>query len=290
MTPFKSVSIIGYGAVGSSLADFFVKSETDLHSVWDRKPEVTLLKDGNTLKPAGKPMPDSADETGELIILSVPDKAIAKIAEKLSLLPGNWTGKWIAHVSGSLPAQVLDKLKKKGASVAAMHPLQTFTGTGNKSKLQDIRFTLQGDGEFLVKLKALVGMMGSSAVEVDEKTKLILHLSAVFASNYMVSLLDMAKDTAESSGVDNSLELLAPIINATLQNVLARGTEQSLSGPAARGDSETISRHLDLLKDHSELLEAYKVLGSRALQIAGRSGNLSPEKIQEIKSLFEKEK
>lgn len=286
MNSFRSVTIIGYGAVGSALTDFFRHSDITLHSVWDRKPEVTLISDGKELKPAGKQMPASADETGELILISVPDNAITEVAEKLSRLPGDWSEKSVAHLSGSLPAAILGKLKEKGANIASIHPLQTFSGTGSRVKLRDIHFTLQGDEVLLDKLDSLIEMMGSSAVKVDHKQKKLLHLTAVFASNYMISLLDMANEIAESGEVENSLELMKPILRETLQNVLKDGTENSLSGPVARGDSGTIAGHIEILKNHEELLHTYRLLGKRALQIAKQNDRFTPEKEQELMNLF----
>ena len=287
MNPFSSVTIIGYGAVGSSLVDFFRHSGINLKSVWDRKPEVALLSDGKELKPAGKAMPDSADETGELILISVPDAAIPEIVKKLSAITGDLTGKYIAHLSGSRSAEILSSLKKSGASTASIHPLQTFPGKGGRSRLNGIRFTLQGDDQFLDRLEVLVKLMGSSSIKVNEKQKTLLHLTAVFASNYMISLLDIANEVAEAGKIDNSLELLEPILRQTLDNILTDGTSVSLSGPVSRGDTATIIGHIEMLRNHAELLHAYKLLGNRALKIAEISNRITPEKVSELKKLFE---
>src|SRR5688572_3339718 len=54
---------------------------------------------------------------GELVVLCVPDAAIADVAKTIR------SGPWVAHVSGATPLSHLDPHARR----FSLHPLQTFT-------------------------------------------------------------------------------------------------------------------------------------------------------------------
>lgn len=286
MKPINSVSVVGYGAAGSALVDFFKDYNSSLVSVWDRNIDDCRFYINQTPQPADKTFPGSLSEIGKTIFICTPDDEIESVAEKFISISDNWTGYNFVHLSGSLSAFVLSNLQNAGASVASMHPLQTFTGHNNAERLQNIWFSLQGDPGLVEKLEVLVADFGSESFRLDESQKKAMHIAAVFASNYMVSLLDVVTEISEENRIDNSLKILEPILKQTLQNVLVSGTSASLSGPVARGDLDTVKSHLDLLKDNDAVTGLYKKLGLRAVTIAVANGSLDPGKADQLRKLF----
>ncbi len=286
MNPFKTVSIIGFGAVGSSLAEYFKDSDSALVSVWDRKTEVCKIRASDKLASAGKNFPESLKELGNTIFICTPDDQIAKVAAKFSDLSGDWSGYNFVHTSGSLSADILSDLKIKGAKTASMHPIQTFPGNKSPDSFKKIWISLQGDDDLLSDLEILISDFESECLRLSGSQKAAMHLAAVFASNYLVTLMSVVEGVAGDNDIDNSIEILKPIINQTVHNIFESGTSKSLTGPVARGDTETLKKHLKLLGQNSETAELYKQLGLKSVHIAEKSGRITSDKAEKLRELL----
>ena len=286
MNPLKTVSIIGFGAVGSALTNFFKSSDYTLISVWDRKTEVCRINIDDKLVAAKKNSPESINELGETIFICTPDDQIVYVVDKLSALTDDWTGFNFVHTSGSLSANIFSDLRSSGAKTASMHPIQTFTRKNGSERLKNIWYSLQGDAELLSKLETLISDLESESLRFNESQKETMHVAAVFASNYLVTLMNVVEDVAGKNDINNSIEILKPIIHQTVQNILETGTTESLTGPVVRGDIETVKRHLTLLDQNREAANLYKQLGLRSVLIAEESGKLQPDKAVKLRELF----
>jgi predicted short-subunit dehydrogenase-like oxidoreductase (DUF2520 family) len=107
---------------------------------------------------------------------------------------------------------------------------------------------------------------------LDQSQMAAYHCAAALASNYLVSALDAAAQVLASAGVSptQAAQALVPLAEGALKNVASKGTTQGLTGPIRRGDHETIQRHLDAIAGKADLLEIYRALAHRALEIAAR--------------------
>lgn len=283
-----SISIIGRGAVGSALVDFFRQSDYSLRSVWGhRKEECFLMSDEKEVKP-NYSFPLSSSDLGEIVFIAVPDDKIAEVANQLSNRKIDWSRLSAVHLSGAKSSDILSSIKVKGGTVASMHPLQTFTKDDSDDRFGDIYISLEGDEEVVEKLEEIVRDFGAYSFKLTPDQKRSMHIAAVFASNYLVSLMDVVDQIISKNGIENGLQILAPIIRQTFSNIEEKGTEKSLSGPVKRGDLNTIKQHLSDLDDAPELTKKlYKNLGLQALNITQKSGQLSPDQIKELKDLLE---
>jgi predicted short-subunit dehydrogenase-like oxidoreductase (DUF2520 family) len=83
------------------------------------------------------------------------------------------------------------------------------------------------------------------------------------ASNYLVTLRAAARSLLEAAGAPP--DALDPLI---------RGVQDAhfeLTGPIARGDWETVERHLAVIRaERPELEELYRVLAEATARVAGR--------------------
>ena len=299
----QKVTILGHGAVGSALCDEW-SSRGLLYSVWDPKPERCVppaySSSSMPVRPSSKehskdsshePVrcePESPEDLGDWIFLAVRDSAIPSAVDQLTRIPCDWSHKTVVHLSGSFGLTPLQPLANQGASIASMHPLQTFTYPSGRESLDTIFYSLMGDKAVTSTLQTWIREKHGTYKMVTEEQKQLLHLAAVFASNYMVSLFHVVELI-----LDNKIPLsaLEPIVRTTLENILKNGPSRSLSGPVQRGDVDTIQRHLGQLKNDTARLRMYKQLGLEALDIAeqqeGSTDSERQNRLKELRKLLE---
>jgi len=117
----------------------------------------------------------------------------------------------------------------------------------------------------------------------------LYHAAACMASNYLVTLMNMVEGIYRHLGMDadEAVRAFWPLVRGTVKNMEDRGTEKSLTGPIARGDSGTIGKHLKVLESKMpELLDVYCEMGLFAVDIGIKNNTLSEERADKIKSLL----
>lgn len=290
MPQSRSVSVIGPGALGSAIINLIeAHSHFNVISVWGRHPSdsYVVLPDGEK-KLSNKSFPTEESDLGELVIICVPDNKISTIARRLTDSALSWSNRSVIHTSGSLDCSVLQPLAASGAKTAAMHPLQTFTRGDSRERFKHIWISVQGDESLFPMLASLMEPFGATTRELDAEQKSAMHLSAVFASNYLVALMKVVDEIAKENGVNDGLEMLGPIIRQTMENITNRGPDHSLSGPVARGDTETIKKHLNQLKSYPNLEKLYRRLGMVASDIASEKTDSPNIGIDDVKKVLRK--
>lgn len=287
----KSISIIGLGALGTTLLDGLAEKGLKLCSIYSRNTgKVKSLADEYGISTWGA-FPQRVEDLGDINFLTVADDAIGSVARRMADLDNNFDNKIFVHCSGVSTAGLLSMLKERNAWIVSMHPLQTFNEQSDYHSLDNIFFSLQGDEAAFPVLTSISSALGATAIPISEKTKPYLHAAAVFASNYLVTLLENAGTLAEKGGLNESqaVEMLIPLVQQTLHNVQLQGTDKSLSGPIARGDTGTIHKHLQLLGNNQNLEQLYKMLGLHTIPIARAKGTLDEKSEIQLKRLFEVE-
>jgi predicted short-subunit dehydrogenase-like oxidoreductase (DUF2520 family) len=180
----------------------------------------------------------------ELVLLCVPDTAIADVARGLE------PGPWIAHVSGATPLAALDPHERR----FGMHPLQTFTRARGAEQLDGAwaAVTAETDEARALGLE-LARLLGLRPFELAEEARLLYHAGAAIASNYLVTLHHVATDLFRAAGAPP--DALAPLMRRTIDN----GFE--LTGPIERGDWGTVEAHRRAIRaTRPELEPLYDVL------------------------------
>jgi predicted short-subunit dehydrogenase-like oxidoreductase (DUF2520 family) len=194
------------------------------------------------------------DAAPDLVLLCVPDRAIAEVAAALE------PGPWIAHVSGATPLSALDPHGRR----FSVHPLQSFTKARGAEQLDGAWGAVTaGSDEARATGFWLAETLGLLPFELDDAQRSAYHAGAAVASNYLVTLRAAAGSLLEAAGAPP--EALDPLI----RGVLDSGFE--LTGPIARGDWETVERHLLVVRaERPELEELYLVLADATARIAGQ--------------------
>lgn len=282
-----SITIIGAGAVGSAWLDFFRAEGFPIHSVWRSETGYLSDEDYNIHRELNRPLPVSNEEIGDWVFITTPDDSIAPVVKILSDSDINWKQKTVFHCSGSMSASVLDRISEKGAAILSVHPIQTFQRGDGRDKLQNIYISLQGDQDVIGQMEELItNRLHSTPLILNEDQKKAVHVSAVFASNYLVALLHTSDQLLHDSGITEGVNILEPLIRQTLHNILYKSARESLTGPIARGDVKTVQDHLQFLGQDDEAANLYRALGQICVQLSKERGTLTKAQIKKIEELL----
>jgi|GEM_PF-150190 len=295
---YPRVSVIGAGGVGSSLARSLHETGYSIVSVISRSGHSALaLARAVKCKKAGTVVGDISP-LSEIILIAVPDGAVAEIAKELSRSKTlKFKKLFVAHASGVLSADVLEPLKRKGATVASIHPVQSFPsasihpgGAGSTSKLKGIYFGIEGEPKAIARAEQLVSTIGGKSIIVPRDLKPLYHVACVFASGYMVVFLNAISELAKCLGLKASwTEVFGPLMTTAMENSVKHTTANALTGPILRGDLATVDCHLLALSKHApEFLPLYTIGGIEVARIAKDHGRISRQEYDGIISRFRK--
>jgi len=225
-------------------------------------------------------------EAAELVFITTPDDVIAQLCSEIQ-----WhEGQSVVHCSGAHSVDILESARRLGAAVGSFHPLQTFADVDQAiENLSGSTFALEAEEPLLSTLKELTLLLNGNWVELKPGDKVLYHAAAVFACNYLVTLVKLALDLWLDFGVSakEATRALLPLLQGTINNINNIGLPDCLTGPVARGDSGTIERHLSALETRSpSLLTTYKELGLQTIPIALAKGKVNEQKAEEMKALL----
>jgi predicted short-subunit dehydrogenase-like oxidoreductase (DUF2520 family) len=237
-----TLNLVGAGHVGRTLGRLF--AARGVFTVQDVQTRgVDSARDAVAFIGAGTPVDDAA-RPADVWMLAVTDDAIADVAEALAQSTPV-AGAVVFHCSGAKASDELDALRRAGAVVASVHPVRSFADPAAVAAAFDGTFCgVEGDAAALAILLPAFEAIGARPVRIDPAAKTVYHAAAVFASNYLVTVMDAALRAYEAAGVPAEVarELAKPLATETLSNVLRLGPEAALSGPIARGDAATVAR------------------------------------------------
>ncbi len=222
-------------------------------------------------------------ERSELVLLAVPDDALADLVAGLAATATWRPGQLVVHTSGRYGTSVLEPALRCGAIPLAIHPAMTFTGTSlDLSRLVDCCFGVTAPGPVLPVAQALVVEMGAEPVVIDEADRALYHAALAHGSNHLITLVAQSRDLLTRAGVENPARLLGPLLSASLDNALRRG-DDALTGPVARGDAGTVSSHIHEIgraaADSADILASYRALARATADRALARGRLKPEAV-----------
>lgn len=194
---------------------------------------------------------ESAGVDVDLVLICTPDAAIGQVAASIGE-----TEAVVAHVAGSLGLDVLAPHRH----VAAIHPLMTLPDAeAGANRLPGGWFAIAGHPM----ANQVVGDLGGQSFTVADGDRAVYHAAACIASNHLVALMGQVERLAD--GIDVPAGAYGAIAMASLENALAMGAARALTGPAARGDDETIERHLAALAPDERAAYAAMVAEARRL-------------------------
>lgn len=272
----KRLSIIGAGRLGTTLGRLFhrhaVFSTGDVlcRSTGRSEAAVQLIGQGrpksawNDLKPA------------DIFLISVPDDRIRQADEMLAQTGLIGPQTVVFHCSGSLTSDELSHAVMAGAAVASIHPVMTFAEPAAAAdQFKNVPCFVEGDDAACSVLISAFETIGGKVHRIDPAGKPLYHAALVFASNYLLALLNVSERLLVTAGLgsDEALAALRPLVNTTVANAFTLGLPASLTGPIVRGDAAVIQQHIEELGSlDPQLALLYRFLGIEAAKLAARRG------------------
>ncbi len=272
-----STGIVGAGAVGTALGIALSRAGWPIHAVASRDPERRARFAASVEGARAFAEAQALIEEVELIILAVPDDALAALAGEIRM----YSGQAMVHTSGALGAEVLAPAMAAGTQIGAFHPLVAFADTERAiAALHGATVAIEGDDDLAGLLATMAERVGAHPVRLAPGTKTAYHAAAVLAAGGFVALLDAIAELGAVAGLDEpgALSIYGPLIEGTLGNARALGIREALTGPMTRGDTGTLDAHLAALRAHAPgVLPLYVAAAHREIDLAVARGALAPE-------------
>jgi predicted short-subunit dehydrogenase-like oxidoreductase (DUF2520 family) len=224
----------------------------------------------------------------ELVLLAVPDDALAGLISGLAAVGAWQPGQLVVHTSGRHGVAVLGPAAAAGAIGLAVHPAMTFTGTSlDLARLAGAVMAVTAPPAVLPIAQALVLEMGAEPVVVAEAAREAYHAALAHVANHLVTLVAQGLEVLGGAGVDLPARVLAPLAGAALDNALRLG-DAALTGPVARGDIETVTAHLRVLDGSgvTGAAAAYRVLAAATADRALAAGTLAADVSARLRDLL----
>ena len=259
----RALALVGPGRAGTTLAAALVARGWTAVAVAGRSVDAASTRRAADLLGAPAVTVADAGRDAQLVIVATPDSAIAEIA--FVLAPSLQPGALVVHLSGACPLEELDKLHRArpDVDIGSFHPLQSLPSVELGSvRLAGSWCAVEGPDA----VERLAVSLGMRPFRVAPGDRVEYHAAATIGSNHLVAVLAQAARVARDAGVP--AEALWPLVRATIDNIEAVGAEDALTGPVARGDADTVARHLDALPAGER--SAYRALAREALRLSGR--------------------
>ena len=211
--------------------------------------------------------------SADLLLVAVRDDSIPEVVERLAPLAGGIAV--VAHLSGFLPIASLQPFHEAGSAVGGFHPLQSLPDPDAGSEALAGAYVGVGGDELAIDvLTDLADTMGMEPFRLEDRSRPAYHAAAAAASNFVVTSLAVAGDLFDAAGIDPKVS--RPLVEQAVRNVYELGTARALTGPIARGDTDTVIGHLTAANDVSDRVgRQFRLMAEATTLRAGREEDLS---------------
>lgn len=284
----KTLNIIGSGRVGRACGRLWTRARVfEIQDVLTRSR--SSAEEGVKFIGAGRAV-GHLDEmrSADVWMIATRDDAIVPSCVTLAASDKITPDDIVFHVSGATPSSDLKPVRARGALIASVHPIKTFTDAEAAARTFPGTFcSAEGDEEALRVLKPAFEKIGAKVFDIAPELKAVYHSGGVLACNYLVALIEAALRAHEAAGIprDASLKALEPMVRETVDAIFANGPAKALTGPISRGDVATVKRQLAMVRGWDpEIGALYRSLGLIAITLAESDGRLSSERVQELRA------
>lgn len=241
----KSIRVVGDGKLGGALCNALSKMSWRIERPLGRTDDL-----------------QSAAHGVDILAITTPDRAIASVARQIEPLEETL----VVHLSGALTLEVLSPHPRR----ASMHPLASIPNRelGARRLLDKCSIAVAGDRGVLKIVEAL----RANSFEINDDNRALYHATACIAANHVTLIASQIERLSELCGVPKAAYL--NMAKESIDNVLTMGAAQSLTGPASRGDFETINMHIDVLPiEEKELYETLAKATAELAALRNKGGN-----------------
>lgn len=239
-----TITILGSGKVAHHLIGNILESDQltlqqiyarNTNSVTDLVPENRVVNDIKTLKPA------------DIFIIAVSDISIEEVSKQIQI-----PNQFVVHTSGTIPMSAIQQERK-----GVMYMLQSFS-KDKELDFSSIPFCIEANHKEDFQLLEKIAVSFSERVyKISSEQRKAIHLAAVFVNNFSNHMFTMGEDICKEYQVP--FEILKPLILETANKIMHLSPFEAQTGPASRGDQNTINQHLEMLTDPTKK-EIYQLI------------------------------
>jgi predicted short-subunit dehydrogenase-like oxidoreductase (DUF2520 family) len=274
------VAIVGAGGLARALSQALARSRGARVAIASRRPEAAaaLVRGARGVRAFSRI--DDAVATASIVVLAVPDRAIAPLAKALAPMRPSWRGVVVLHAAGAHGPELLAPLRACSASTGVFHPLAVLGARGDAA-LSGAYARIEGMAAAVAAARNLCRLLGLTPLRgrrlESPLGRSVYHAAASLASNDLVALLAAGQGLLVRRGVPagDALRALAVLAEGALAQVRDAGLAGALTGPVARNDGATLLAQLRALaKDDKAAAEAHRALSLRLVDLARETGLL----------------
>ena len=287
-----TISVVGAGKVGMTLAMLFHQAGYHIVSVISQKKNSARKLARLVRCKIYSGSLSHIHPATQIIIIAVPEEDILGIAEEITKRSNlDFSKIAVFHTSGSFTSDALLPLRKEGAMVFSLHPIQSFSKASTLAhqlaRMKNVVYGFEGNRAALTLARQLVRTLCGTLVRIPKEEKFLYHIACVFASNYSVALLGAVDELTKRIGGEVKLAHFEPLVRTSIENAFQLTPKMALTGPIARGNSETVKNHLlELQKADKLMASLYQQIGLQALKMAATRKSLKPEVARQIRQIL----
>lgn len=258
------IGFIGAGKVGFSLGRYFTERGVCVSGYYSRDLNSSKEAAAFTKTKYYEQLEEIIEES-DTLFLTVPDGSIREVYSEMS--QSDIEGKCLVHCSGAMSSMIFSGIGQKGARGCSVHPIcavsDKLTGYQDLSKAY---FTIEGKD--VADMEELIRSCGNVVEAISAEDKVKYHAAAVYASNLVAGLYDLAAGLLKDCGLSESFagHALQPLFMGNAENVVSVGAVRALTGPVERADITTVEKHLEALE--GEEREIYRLLSRHLVDVA----------------------
>jgi len=248
----NKIVIIGAGNMATNLSFNFQKNGFNILQIYSR----TLNYAKKLAEKLGVTYTDNFEEIeqfADFYIICVSDNAISEILEKIDL-----KNKFLIHTAGSVDLKVFEKHTE---NFGVFYPLQSLK-KDFVHNFKEIPICVEANNlENQNILMKIANQISDNVRIINSEQRRKIHLAAVFANNFTNYILACAYEFCDAENID--FNIYKPLINNTINRAFEQNPINNQTGPAIRGDEQTIKKHLEMLKNYTELKKIHKFVSKK---------------------------
>lgn len=268
------VGFIGAGKVGTAFA-LYLQSKGHNIVGFLSKPYSSAVESSQKTSSKAYGSYEELILDSDFVLITTPDSQIGVVVDELSHVKGFSCA--FGHMSGALTTDVLLPLGDHQPLVT-LHPLQAFARIEKgRQDLETCTFAIQGNEAGIKVVEELLKTCSNQVITLKKDQKALYHGAACVTSNYLMVITALAEEMIASFDSEKQLGLSAfkNLMVGAIENAIELGSASALTGPIARGDIETVKRHLEAM-DNLEMKKAYSTLGMMTVGLASREKQTDP--------------
>ena len=198
-------------------------------------------------------------QDADIYIMAISDDAMPEIAAHLLIDEGI-----VVHTAGAVSKNVL---QKSARNFGVLYPLQSLSA--QKAEIPEIPFLIDGNTEeTILRIKKFALTLSDRVQYADDEIRQKIHVGAVIANNFTNYLYTLANEFCKKENID--FTLLLPLLTETVQGLQYSNPSSLQTGPAKRGDTTTIQKHLSILENYPILHQLYRQFSDLIIDYYGK--------------------